>query len=132
MKTPFLASFAALGALLVAGCGSKTPAENSADQLDRAADQSTPEAANVLENQADQIRAGNVSDPNAAQNALQAAGNAQAAARQSAPSMGATTQTGGDVGAKPHRAGDPVPPPKLKAGQGMTGSAGSNEPAGPR
>jgi len=41
MKTPYL-SFAALAALLVAGCGgNKSPAENNADQLDNAAAQSS-------------------------------------------------------------------------------------------
>jgi hypothetical protein len=124
MKTPCLC-FAAAGALLVAGCGgNSSPAENSADQLDNAAAQSSPEAANVLENRADQIRASNNSDPNAAQAAMQEAGNVQAAtgAARAAPM----------VGAKPHRAGDPTPPPKLPAGQAMPGNSGSNEPAGPR
>lgn len=124
MKTPYLI-FAAAGALLVAGCGgNRSAAENSAAQLDNAAAQSSPEAANVLQNQADQIRASNNSDPKAAQSAMQEAGNVQAAAgaARSAPM----------VGAKPHRAGDPTPPPKLPAGQAMTGNSGSNEPAGPR
>ena len=73
------ALFAAAFVLALAACGSDTPAENSADALDEAAEQSTPEAANILENRADQIEAGNVSDPAAVQNALQEAGNAQAA-----------------------------------------------------
>ena len=69
---------AGLGALALAGCGgSESPAENTADALDEAADYSTPEAANVLESSADQLREQNVADPDAAQNALEAAGNAQ-------------------------------------------------------
>lgn len=124
MKTPYL-SFAALAALLVAGCGgTNSPAENSADQLDNAAAQSSPEAANVLKNEADQIRATDNEDPNAAQAAMQEAGNVQAAAGGAAAPRA--------QGAKPHRAGDPVPLPKLPAGQAMPGNSGSNEPAGPR
>lgn len=121
MKTPSILSVA-LGALLVAGCGGgSTPAENSAAGLDNAASQSTPEAAAVLNNAAQQIREGNVSDPNAAQAALQAAGNAQAAGANHT----------GQMGAKPHAKGDPVPPPKLPAGQGATGSAATQD-QGPR
>lgn len=75
----FVAAASAL-ALTLAACGSDTPAENSADALDAAAEQSTPEAANILEHRADQIEAQNVSDPAAVQNALQDAGNAPAAA----------------------------------------------------
>ncbi|HEY0412217.1 MAG TPA: hypothetical protein VGD66_03640 [Allosphingosinicella sp.] len=110
---------AVLAALALAGCGGSSPADNAADRLDRAADQSTPEAANVLDTAADRIRDGNGADANAqAQQALQAAGNAQAAARGSAPApQGAPPQ----VGAKPHAAGDPVPPPKLPAGKGAPG-----------
>ncbi len=67
-----------LGALALAGCGgSDSPAENTAEALEEAAEYSTPEAANVLENSADQLREQNVADPDAAQNALEAAGNAQ-------------------------------------------------------
>jgi hypothetical protein len=129
MKSPVV-SFAAFAALLVAGCGGgKKAADNSADQLEKAAGQSTPEAANVLDNEAQQIRAQNISDPNAAQGAMQAAGNAQTrqpaagSGRPKAPPM---------AGAKPHRTGDPVPPPKLPAGQAMPGNSGANEPNGPR
>lgn len=119
MKTPFVTPFALLGAFALASCGGgKSPAENSAAQLDNAAAQSTPEAAGVLNRAAERIRDNNVSDPNAAQEALQAAGNAQAKGGGAAP----------QVGAKPHSAGDPVPPPKLAPGKGVTGSAGSNNP----
>ena len=74
------ALFAAALGLALAACGSDTPAENSADALEEAAEQSTPEAADVLENRADQIESQNVSDPAAVQNALEEAGNAQAGA----------------------------------------------------
>ena len=107
LTAPALALAAGLG--LVACGGQQTPAENTADALENAAEQSTPEAAAVLENQADQIRDSNVTQPiqepgSAGQQALQDAGNAQAAtAQQPAPPA---------QGAKPHAAGDPVPPPK--------------------
>ena len=69
---------AGFGALAIAGCGgSDSPAENRAEALEEAAEYSTPAAAEVLENKADQLREQNVADPAAVQNALQAAGNAQ-------------------------------------------------------
>jgi hypothetical protein len=91
-------TIAALGALALAGCGRDGAAGNDSAALERAAEQSTPEAADVLRNAADQ--GANVQD------AMQAAGNAQAAADrpQAAPPA---------VGAKPHAPGDPVPPPKI-------------------
>ena len=82
--------------LLLAGCGQDGAADNNAAALERAAEQSTPEAADILRNAADS--GGNV------QEALQAAGNAQAA-----------TEAPPQQGAKPHAAGDPVPPPKIPA-----------------
>ncbi len=64
--------------LAIVGCGSPTPAENKADQLENAAEQSTPAAAEVLENTADAIEEGTVADPDAAaDNALNQAANAQ-------------------------------------------------------
>ena len=92
-------SFALLAPLILAGCGQG--GGNEADALERAAEQSTPEAADVLRNAADQ--GANVQD------AMQAAGNAQAAAAQ--PQAAPPTQ-----GAKPHAPGDPVPLPKIPAG----------------
>ena len=58
--------------LLLAGLaacgGADTPAEQSADQLEKAADQSDPTSAAILENAADQVRetgdASALSDPN--------------------------------------------------------------------
>lgn len=70
--------FALAAALLLIGCGQNGAPENNSDALDRAAEQSTPEAADVLRNAADQ--GANVQD------AMQAAGNAQAAAGNSANS----------------------------------------------
>ena len=70
---------AAAAALALAGCGRDTPAENTAEALEEAAEVSTPAARDVLENAAEQIEAGNVAVPGAAaQQALEAAGNAQA------------------------------------------------------
>jgi hypothetical protein len=69
-----------LGSSLVAlvSCGAPTPAENKADQLENAAEQSTPAAADVLENAAEVLEEGNLSDPEAAaENALNQAANAQ-------------------------------------------------------
>jgi hypothetical protein len=82
--------------LLLAGCGQNGAADNSAAALERAAEQSTPEAADILRNAAD--GGANVQD------ALQAAGNAQAATRPPP-----------QQGAKPHAPGDPVPPPQIPA-----------------
>ncbi|HEX8621110.1 MAG TPA: hypothetical protein VF718_03995 [Allosphingosinicella sp.] len=84
--------------LALAGCGENSAADNNAAALERAAEQSTPEAADVLLNAAE-----NGAD---VQDAMQAAGNAQAAAQAAPPQQGA----------KPHAPGDPVPPPKLPAG----------------
>ena len=66
--------------LLLAACG-QSAADDQADRLDNAAAQSDPAAAAVLENAADALRENEGGDPQAqAQNALQAAGNAQAGA----------------------------------------------------
>ena len=87
-----------LALLALAGCGQSSTADDNAAALEAAAEQSTPEAADILRNAAE--NGANVQD------AMQAAGNAQAAAGadQAAPS----TQ-----GAKPHAPGDPVPPPQV-------------------
>ena len=85
-----------LAALLaLAGCGGQSAADDNAAALERAAEQSTPEAAEVLRNAAD--------NGSAVQDAMQAAGNAQVAAEAPPPQQGA----------KPHAPGDPVPPPKV-------------------
>ncbi|MBW8910654.1 MAG: hypothetical protein JF564_01870 [Sphingomonas sp.] len=66
------------GLLLLAACG-KSAGDRTADQLDNAAEQSDPAAAAVLSNAADNLRENDPASPAAdAQNALQAAGNAQA------------------------------------------------------
>ena len=108
-------------AFALAACGGSTEADNTAAALEDAASQSTPEAAAVLENAAEQIQEQNVTAPisqpgSPGQQAMQAAGQAQAkanAAPKAPPSQGA----------KPHAKGDPVPPPKIPAG------AGGNETA---
>jgi hypothetical protein len=100
------ASFAAIA--LLSACGS-----NSSSKLKEAAEQSDPAAANVLLDQANfvdrQGDSGSLSDPNSpAQQALEAAGNAAAQATPPPPQ-----QPGPATGAKPHAAGDPVPPPNV-------------------
>jgi hypothetical protein len=99
--------FALAAPLALIACGQNGAAGNNADALEQAAEQSSPEAAEVLRNAADQ--GANVQD------AMQAAGNAQAAA-------GAAQTAPPQQGAKPHAPGDPVPPPKIPAG----GAAGGN------
>ncbi|WP_129793385.1 hypothetical protein [Sphingosinicella sp. CPCC 101087] len=73
MKT-FL-PFVAVALLGLGACGTQSPAENAADSLEDAAEQSTPEAAGILENAADAAREGN--DPAVVDEALNAAANAQ-------------------------------------------------------
>lgn len=76
----------ALSALaLLAACsgGTSDQAEAQADKLDNAAEQSTPEAAEALESQADAIRANGVTGApgelgSSVQNAVNQAGEAQA------------------------------------------------------
>jgi len=86
--------------LVLAGCGGSGPADDNEAALERAAEQSTPEAAEVLRNAAE--------NGASVQDAMQAAGNAQAAADREQPAPPAQ-------GAKPHAPGDPVPPPKIPA-----------------
>jgi Tfp pilus assembly protein PilF len=65
--------------LALTACGS-SPAENKADQLENAAEQSTPAAAEILDNAAEGIEAGNGQNADAeAQNALEQAGDVEAA-----------------------------------------------------
>ena len=78
------AAIPALAALcLLAACGGgQSPAETTADNLEEAADQSDPAAAEVLDNAAEAVRetegTGVPASPDAmAQNAMAAAGNAQ-------------------------------------------------------
>jgi hypothetical protein len=100
-----LASAAALAA-----CGSNDNAvENTAAQLENAAEQSDPAAAAVLNNAAEQVLEQNSTAP--ARGALEAAGNAQVGAGKAGPTAPEARQ------AKPHAPGDPVPPPKVETGQ---------------
>lgn len=74
MKLPALATF-----LLLAACGGQAPADNMSDRLDAAADQSTPQAADVLENAADRVEEAQGGEVNQIANqALEDAANAQA------------------------------------------------------
>ena len=97
-----LPALIALLGLAACGSGGQSQKENSADALENAAEQSDPAAAEVLENAADAVREGDVT----AQQALQTAGNAQAATvpqpQRAAP----------PVQAQPNRGGQQTPPPK--------------------
>ncbi len=68
---------AALAALMLASCSGDSAQEQEADKLEAAAEQSTPEAAAVLENAADRMEDGPGQNATAGQAALEAAGNAQ-------------------------------------------------------
>jgi hypothetical protein len=114
-------AFVVAAAFSLAACGGQSEADNTAAALEEAASQSTPEAAAVLENAADQIQEQNVTAPisqpgSPGQQAMQAAGQAQAKAK--AAPVAPKSQ-----GAKPHAKGDSVPPPKIQPG------AGGNETA---
>jgi hypothetical protein len=117
-------AFALAAAFALSACGGQTEAENTAAALEAAAEQSTPEAAAVLENAADQIEDQNVAAPisqpgSPGQQAMQAAGKAQAQA-------GAATPAPPSQGAKPHAKGDPVPPPKVPAGGSAEQASGNH------
>ncbi len=107
---PTLAAAAAFAALTACGGAGQSQAENAAETLEQAAEQSDPAAAQVLENAADTVE--DLEGPaaaNAAQEALQQAGNAQAAtipAPQAAPPS---------LQAQPNRTGQQTPPPKTRA-----------------
>ena len=101
--------------MILASCSQGT---RQADQLDNAANQAVPAAATVMRNEADQIRA-NGSDANSSaasspvQSAMQNAGDAAANAGEPSTSTDTASQpVTSDAHAKPHRAGDPVPPPQ--------------------
>ena len=96
------ATLLAIAALAACGGNKSGAAENSADTLRSAAEQSTPEAREVLMNEAARIEEQNMQAPAGAQvqQALQNAGNAQAG---TAPPP---------LQAQPRRPGDPAPPPK--------------------
>jgi N-acetylglucosamine kinase-like BadF-type ATPase len=100
------AALPAAALLVLAACGGGE-AEKSADRLEEAAEQSDPAAAEVLQNAADEVSAGNMS----AQEAMQAAGNAQAqtVGGQAAPPS---------MQAQPNRTGQQTPPPKVPTGPG--------------
>jgi hypothetical protein len=106
--SPALLPVLALCGLAACGGGGQSQAENTADALEQAADQSDPAAAPVLEDAADRVRAG---DGNA-QQALEAAGNAQAATVQQPQQVPPSQQ------AQPNRTGQQTPPPKIQTGPG--------------
>ena len=109
MKLSIAVPAAAL--LVLTACGGDGQAEQTADKLEEAADQSGPAAAAVLENAAEDIRDGSAAPGQAAQEAMQQAGNAQAETvlpQQAPPSMQA----------QPNRGGQQTPPPKIHTGGG--------------
>lgn len=101
-------------ALALASCGSSSdPTEQQADRLENAAEQSTPEAAAVLDNAADTIRdqgaTGDAGDPNSSvQQAMEQAGAAQAG-----NAAGTTTPAPPSQQAVPHGAEKGNPPPTV-------------------
>jgi|GEM_PF-2987852 hypothetical protein len=110
----FSTAMPAAALLLLCACGGGGQAEATAEKLEEAAEQSDPAAAQVLENAAEEIREGNSTAPSGApgseaQQAMEAAGNAQAATLprpQPAPPS---------LQAQPNRGGQQTPPPKAKA-----------------
>jgi hypothetical protein len=96
----------AIFAIDLAACGSggEQAATNSTEQLDEAAAQSDPAAAQAIEDAA--------ANGANAQEALAAGGNAQA---QTLPPAHTPTPGTGGAGAKPHAPGDPVPPPQTQS-----------------
>jgi DNA-binding ferritin-like protein len=73
---------ACLAAAALLACAPERPAENVAETLEEAAEQSTPEAADVLENHAERIREEGAVPPGAVENALNEAAEAQVGNRQ--------------------------------------------------
>ena len=107
IKSPARKAAAMLAVAALGACGGNkdSAAANDAEALRSAAEQSTPQAREVLMNEADRIEQQNVqATPGAAgspvQEAMQKAGNVQA---QTAPPP---------LQAQPRRPGDPAPPPK--------------------
>ena len=103
------AALPAAALLVLSACGGGGQADQAADKLEEAAEQSDPAAAAVLENAAEDIRDGTAAPGNAAQQAMQQAGNAQAETvqpQQAPPSMQA----------QPNRTGQQTPPPKIHTG----------------
>jgi len=103
--------------LLAAACsgGSSSTSDAQADKLDDAAEQSTPEAADVLEQQADAIRAngadGAMGQPGSTvQDAMAKAGEAQATNATGAVQVPSPTPQSKQ--AVPHGAEKGNPPPK--------------------
>ena len=114
--TRTVSALALAAAFALAACGGSTEADNTAAALEEAAEQSTPAAAAVLENAAEQIQEQNVAAPisqpgSPGDQALKAAGQAQVKAAPPTPAPPSQ-------GAKPHAKGDPVPPPKVQPGGG--------------
>ncbi len=116
MKLPAALSAALL--VTLAGCGGGgSQAENTAERLEEAAEQSDPAAAPVLENAADAVREGGAGAGNTAQQALEQAGNAQATTVPTPQTAPPSMQ------AQPNRTGQQTPPPKTRAEVQPTGNS---------
>ena len=129
MKTAIPLALVMLALSACGGGGNQMSADAAAEQLENAAAQSDPAARGAMLNAADAIRNGgadvNMSDPNSpVQQAMNAAGDAQAQTAGNAAADTSFVSEGGTAGgqapparnAKPHAPGDPVPPPKVNTG----------------
>lgn len=106
MKAAPLALLLLVAVDLAACGGAEQQPTNSVEQLDEAAAQSDPAAAQAIED-----AAANGASP---QEALQAGGNAQAqTVPQGQPQI--MPMENGATGAKPHAPGEPVPPPQTQS-----------------
>ena len=110
MKLSALIAASALAMLSACGGGGQSQSENTADQLESAAEQSDPASAEILENAADAARQQNgMEAANTGQEALQQAGNAASATVPPAQVPPPSLQ------AQPNRTGQQTPPPKAQA-----------------
>jgi crotonobetainyl-CoA:carnitine CoA-transferase CaiB-like acyl-CoA transferase len=114
-RSPAVLPIIALLGLTACGGGGQSQAENNAEVLEEAAEQSDPAAAQVLENAADAARDENIN----AQQALQNAGNAQAT------TLPQPQQTPPSVQAQPNQGGQQTPPPKQPTGAGAAEHRGN-------
>lgn len=112
MKLSAIIGASALAMLSACGGGGQSQADNTADQLEKAAEQSDPAAAEILENAADAARENGAQAANIGQEALQEAGNAASA------TMPAVQVPPPSLQAQPNRTGQQTPPPKVGANTG--------------
>ena len=116
--------------LLLAACGQTTgesAQEDPAEALRNAANQSDPAAAQVLNEQANQMEAAGSDNYAAAQQALQQAGQAQVANAQAAPDrpQSGSVQARPNLPASPNRKDGTMPPDKMQSTGQQTGVTGA-------